>query len=105
MAMFGPSRCLAERQQIADDVFTLTVFQAERRHEAARLDLPRVGHPAAEVLWGVLDNAGGQRLAAHQVRQVRRVAAPRGSAAYPMTVDARLAQEGGPPAPHVGPLH
>src|SRR6516165_8651954 len=39
------------------------------------------------------------------MRQVRRVAASRGRAAYPMTVHTRLAKEGVPPGPHVGLLH
>src|SRR5215471_6986890 len=38
------------------------------------------------------------------MRQVRRVAASCGSAAHPMTVDARLAQEGGPPGAYLGSL-
>ena len=55
----------------------IAVAQAEGRHQAARLDLLRVGNPAAQVLGRVRDHARGQRLAAHQVRQVRGIRALR----------------------------
>src|SRR5437588_48645 len=72
---------LAERQQVADDISALTLAQTESRHQAARLDGLRVRHPAAEILGRVRDDAGGERLPAHQVCQVWCVAALCGRAA------------------------
>src|SRR5262249_53265583 len=103
MAILSPHKRSAERQQIADDVLALPVPQAKCRHEAARLGLPGVSHPAQQFLVSIVDHvdhARAQRLPAHQVRQVGPEATLRGSAAYPMAVDARLGKESG--APGVG---
>src|SRR5277367_5591316 len=105
IAMSGPRKALAERSQVADDVVALFVTQAEGRHQATRLDLLRVGHPAPEVLGVVFDHARGERVPTHQMRKVGGVRAVGRRAADSVAVDARPGEERRPAGAAVAILH
>src|SRR5262249_26308692 len=91
----------AERQQVTHEAVQLAFGQLlERSHQTAGLERLRVLHPVAEVLALaiILDDPRGERLAAHQVRQVRRVPALPGRtlvfrAAHGVAAGARLLSE------------
>src|SRR6266851_4456859 len=91
--MSKPHEPLTKCQQVADDIVALTVAETKSRHQAARLNWLRVSHPTPEILGRVRDHPGSERLAVHQMCQVRCVGALRGRAAHPMAIDARLGKK------------
>src|SRR5262245_10925903 len=98
-AMVGSSTAmvaLAECRQVAHELLELPVAELHRRHERAGLHLIGGGDPGVQRLGRHPGGAGHERVAAHQVGEIRAEPAGRDRAPHGVAVDAGRGLEHAP---------
>src|SRR5262249_6281383 len=89
----------AQRRQVGDHLVELGLRELHRRHEHSRLEAVRILHPVAQVREIVLRSARPDRLAAHEMRQVRSEGAAGAGGPHPGAAE----RGGGPEQPCTPP--
>src|SRR5258708_5065585 len=77
-------RVLAKRFQVSRYYVQVVLIQSHRRHERAGLHRVGISHPSPQVVVSVYGDTRSDRVATHQVREVRTEAAFRSCTRYNM---------------------